>query len=315
METLRSLREQVLDWLDESGDTGTTKKLVDHAINKSHANRLTMVQWPFMKYGRGNLTLVPGKVEYALHQEFLRPYYFRNISKGGIYLVEVPQRELSQVGIDWTKDQDGRHFEWGGRWQVERQPAAASVLTIVSSSTGDVGTTKKITVMGETPDGITSEDISPNGQNPVAGLVQFTKILGITKASAWAGTLTITADAGATTVLKLFGNEFGRNYQVIRLLFTPTTADVVEYDFFRKPRKLSLDYDSPDTPYPYSLIHVWDALLDISAYDGRIDGGRKALWERNQGELEIQMRNEFLEGRTIAARTRRVRDVIGDYDE
>jgi hypothetical protein len=315
METLRTLREQVLDWLDESGDTGTTKKLVDHAINKSHVNRLTMSNWPFMKWGPLTFSLVKNQREYALHQEFLRPYYFRNKTKSGVYLIEVPDRDLTQTQIDWNQAIDGRHFRFAGRGQVQAQPSSASVITISSSSVSDVGSTKKITIYGESTDGMTSEDINPNGTSDVAGLTQFTKILGVTKASAWSGTMTMTSNAGAVTNLKLLPTEFGRNYQNIHLLYLPSTTDVIEYDFYRKPRKLSADNDVPDTPYPYSLIHVWDSLLDLSAYDGRVDSGRLSIWAKNQNELEIQMRQEFLEGRSLGARPRHVRDVIGDWDE
>lgn len=309
METLRSLREQVLSWLDEAGDTGTTKTLVDYAINKSHADRLTKQNWPFMKWGPVTFSLVPGQREYTLHQEFLRPSYFRNTSRSGIYLVEVPEREIPQTLADWNSDQDGRLFRYGGRWPVQSQPSG--IFTITSSSVNDVGSTKKITIFGETTDGMASEDINPNGQTGVDGQLTFTKILGVTKASAWSGTLTVSV--GGTTILKLFPNEFGRSYQSIQLLFLPTAADVVEYDFYRKPRKLANDYDVPDTPYPYSLIHVWDALLDLTAYDGRIDSGRLEIWRRNQADLDAQMRNDFLEGRSAAARARHIRDVVGDF--
>jgi hypothetical protein len=315
METLSSLRNQVLAWLDEVGDTGTTKLLADYSINKSHATRLTSTNWPFMKWGPITFSYVAGQKEYSLHQEFLRPSYFRNKTQSGVWLVEVPEREVTQTGANRNLDQDGKYFQFGARSQVAAQPSASSVMSIVSSSTGDIGSTKKVTIYGETVDGMASEDINPNGLTVVPGLIAFTRILGVSKASAWSGTLTMTSNAGAVTNLKLFGTEFGRNYQTIQLLFSPTTADVIEYDFYRKPRKLTNDNDQPDIPYPYSLILVWDALLDISADDGRIDGARKAVWEKNQRELEAQMRNDFLEGRSLAARPRHVRDTVGDFGD
>lgn len=314
METLSSLRNQVLDWLDESGDTGTTKKLVDHSLNKSHATRLTATNWPFMKWGPITFSFVSGQKEYSLHQEYLRPNYFKNKTQSGIWMIEVPEREKIGTGADRNLDTDGKYFQFGARSQVAAQPSSSSVVSIVSSTGGDIGSTKKITVYGETVDGMASEDINPNGLTPVPGLIPFTRILGVSKASAWSGTMTMTSNGGAVTNLKLFGTEFGRNYQTIQLLFSPSGADVIEYDFYRKPRKLSNDNDQPDIPYPYSLILVWDALLDISANDGRIDSARKAVWEKNQRELEGQMRNDFLEGRSLAARPRHVRDTVGEYE-
>lgn len=310
METLRTLREQVLSWLDESGDTGTTKKNVDYAINQSIVKRLTMTNWPFMKHGPITFNFVADQQIYSLHQDFLRPFYFRN-KKTGRFLIEIPDRELEGSQANWFEDREGVKFRWGGRSPVLSQPNGT--ITIVSGSSLDTGSTKKITVYGETTNGLDSEDLIPQGTDEVTGLKTFTKILGITKASSWSGTLTVSS--GGVTLLNLLPTEFGRSYQTIHLLFKPSSTDEIEYDFYRRPRKLVNDNDIPDTPYPYSLIHVWDALLDLTAYDGRIDPGRIQIWGKNQMDLETQMRNDFLEGRAIGSRPRKIRDVLGDFDD
>src|SRR5581483_6661921 len=126
----------------------------------------------FMLWGPTTFALVPGQQNYTLHQEFLRPFYFINKSKNGQYLVEIPARELVQTDVNWNTDQDGRHFRWGGRQQVQTQPPTASVLTIVSTSGNDTGVTKAIIIYGETPDGLATESITPNGLTPVSGQTQ-----------------------------------------------------------------------------------------------------------------------------------------------
>jgi hypothetical protein len=304
LDTLATLRNQVLYWLDEANNTGTTKRNVEYALNQAHYQRCLQFPWKFMLMD-STLTLTAGKQTYSLHQEFERPLYFFNRTTGD-YLREMPMRSLQPSGVDWNRDTTGDSFVLWGRAPVENQPAAASVITIVSSSASDTGSTKAIIVRGETADGIRSETITPNGDTPVAGLIEFTRILQVTKSSTWAGTLSITADSGATEVLTLFPSELGRSYQQFKTLWIPQSADVIEYRFTRKPSPLTNDNDIPDIPHPHTQILVWDALKLLLGYDAQLDGARARLIEENQQRAEAALREAELDGQSIGAVPRRI---------
>lgn len=307
MDTLASLTTETLNWLDEGQDTGTTKVNVQNAIRQAHIIRLTGSNWKFLLSGRKTFALESGISTYTLPQDFRRPLYFRNKTQSLPYR-EVPGREFYARDADLDNDRDLLSFMLWTRQPVKAQPAAASVVTLVSDSAADVGATRAVIVRGETTDGsIVTETINPNGQTPVAGAIQFVKILGVTKTLAWAGTLTLTA--GATELLKLLPNEYGRSYQLFDLLVPPTSADVVEYRYYRDLSPLANDNDVTDIPSPFSRILVFDALLLLTAYDGRLDASRSSLWKSYQRELELNMRNDYMEGRTLGSHVRTVRDV------
>jgi hypothetical protein len=304
LDTLKTLRDQVLYWLDEANDSGSTKKNVDYALNQAHQQRCLQFPWKFMLLGPVTLTLVPNQRVYSLHQEFDKPLYFRNTLTGE-YLREVPIRSLGPSGLDWNSDKEGDTYTLWGRSPVENQPSAASVLTIVSTGS-DAGSTKAIIVRGETADGVTTETINPNGTTPVAGLVQFTRILQVTKISVWSGTLTMTSNAGSVTNLKLFPAELGRSYQQLQLLWIPQRADTIEYRFYRKPSPLTNDNDIPDIPHPHTQILVWDALKLLLGYDAQLDSARMRLIDENQARAEQALReSEFDGGNSMNAVTRR----------
>jgi hypothetical protein len=54
---------------------------------------------------------------------------------------------------------------------------------------------------------------------------------------------------------------------------------------------------------------VWDALLLLSAYDNQTEGGRVRIWEQARNQMELQMRQTYLEGQTVGSRVRYVRSV------
>ncbi len=146
-----------------------------------------------------------------------------------------------------------------------------------------------------------SETITPSGVTPVAGTTTFTKILGVTKAAAWTGTLTMTSNAAAVTNLTLPGADFGRQYRTIELLSLPTANEVVEYQFFRQPVTLSADNDVPDIPSPHSRILVWDALLMMAGYLTQTSAQAVGIWAKQQADMEADLLQTFLPGQTIAA--------------
>jgi hypothetical protein len=313
MDTLKTLRDDVLAKLDESGDASTTKTNVDNALNEANQRRAGAFDWSWMLWPQAEIiTLSSGVQTYSLHQEVDRVLYLYNRTSK-TYLKSVPFREIDPFGPNLLDASNGDKFHFMGMSPVQNQPTSSSVITIVSSSASDTGAGDAVTVTGETTSGLQSETISPNGTTPAAGSVAFTRITSVTLTAAWTGTLTMTSNSGAVTNLVLNPGELARQFPQIFLTWTPAGGEVLEYKFFRKPKILTADNAVPDVPFPYSKILVFDALLDLAAYNGQMDASRVRHWERKIDEIEKQL---FMNSdpTIIGARTRSVH-VTEPFDE
>lgn len=298
MDTRKSLEDEVLAWLDESGDTSTTQTNVRNAIKQAHRQRLMEQDWPFLLWPEPQtFSLVKDQRNYVLHAEYGRPLYFRDVTQDKD-LVEVPFRNYKPSYTD-----EKYKFVLWNRSPVAAHPSTASKLTLVSSDASDTGTSRGLYVRGMTASGVREETINPSGTSSVLSAYTYEPggILQLTKFGTWLGTATITANSGATNVLTLFPSETGRSYQQIRMLWNPSETDSIEYQFFRNPNPLNYAESIPDIPFPHSGILVWDALLLLAAYDGRLDANRKAIWKENQERMDLAMRQAFLTGQSLAA--------------
>lgn len=311
--TFKDLRDQVLRRLDEAGDTSTTRDIVNDLLNDANRLRATELAHQFLVMDSSFATEV-GRQEYALHEDFDKPLYFKNLNTRK-YLAEVPDRQLQPENYDLYNDQGtaADAFIMWGRTQVWRQPSVEGTLSIVSTAAGDVGSTYQIFVRGEqASDGaMVSETISPNGLTPVPSYYSYRKVIQVTRSGAWAGTMTLT-DTAAVTLLVLGPKELGKNYQQIFLLRTPTAAETIDYRFFRQPILLYNDYDQPDIPAPYSQILVYDTLLQIGGYNTDINGQALGLWRVQQERWEKALYDSTSQGQSINARARFIRPYGGD---
>lgn len=311
--TYADLQNQVLATLDETGTTGTSLTLVKNFINQAQQLRLAMQPWPFMVWDSAELlTCMSGTRAYALHPEFWRPLFFFNQATRS-YLIELPVRQLADSKARWNDDTGHpMYFRLASRSPVAAQPSAASPISISSSSASDVTAAKAITIRGVTTNGVTSESVTPTGVTPALTVNSFTKILAVTKGAAWVGSMTMTSNSAAVTNLYLFPTEYGRNYQQIELMSTPSGADIIEYRFIRQPTILSADNDIPDIPPPHSQILVWDALLLFAGYLTDVSQKSIDAWTSVQRKMEIQLVEAFLEGQSLEANPRYVRYIDGD---
>lgn len=309
--TLKDLRDQCLRYVDEDGDTGTTKTLFNNLLNQANHNRAMEFPSMFLVWDIPSLLLTEvGRQTYALHEEFGRPLYFYNRTAKS-YLKEIPERQLGPEGYRWN-DAEGtaQHFVLWGRTQVKRQPTSASVLTIISSDAADSGggAGLQLMVRGETADGsVKAEIINPNGLTSVNSTNSYVKIMQVTKAGPWTGTMTMTSNSGNVTNLVLDYCDLGKNYQQLFLIENPTAVETIEYRFYRNPIKMTNDYDQPDISYPYSQILVWDALIMFAGYNTEVSQAAIMSWKEMQSRMEIAMANAFMEGQSLEARVRHVR--------
>lgn len=310
MQTYKGIYNQVLRLFDESGTTGTTLDVVKDAVNSAHALVCAEYADTFLLWPREEtLTTVVNQRVYALHHEFDKPFYFFN-QTGNRYLSEVPRRSQQDAGFNWlTSTGSAEFFVYAGEQYVQNQPVAAGVVTLVSSSASDTGATLQVVVKGETSAGvIVAEVFTPNGTTPVVGLTTFRTILEVTKEAAWTGTLTLTTDSGATTIISLQGCEMGRRYTLIELMSAPTTAETIKYKFFRKPLQLVNDFDQPLIRFPYSQILTFEALLYMAAYNPDVKPSDVSYWVAQRERWRNAIANAFQEQQTLGAMSQGIHD-------
>lgn len=103
-------------------------------------------------------------------------------------------------------------------------------------------------------------------------------------------------------------NGFVRVGQTITLLFEPRAGDVITYKYYRHPVELSADGDTPDIPYPFSRILIYDALLDLANYSEDITPAKVDRWEKKQQALELGLLAANLDGDSLHAFTSQVNE-------
>jgi hypothetical protein len=91
---------------------------------------------------------------------------------------------------------------------------------------------------------------------------------------------------GSTVLAYLPENEWAKEYRQIELLTTPTSAETITYQFYRRPRPLLRDNDLPDIPSPFARLLVYDALIQLGAYNNNMSAAAMRLWQMEQTRLE-----------------------------
>lgn len=305
--TFKDLRDQVLRRLDEAGDTGTTKSLVNDLLNDANQQRATQFADNYLVYESAFSTEV-GRQLYPLHEEFLRPLYFWNRTNKK-YMVEVPGRNVEPSRFN-LYDIPGKAYEFAlwGRTPVLRQPATPGVVTIVSDSASDDSTAPQVLLKGErASDGMmVSEILIPDGTTPVSSTVSYRTITAVTRGGSWTGTMTM-QDSDGNDLLVLSFCDLGKSYQQIFLFDIPDQVEEISYRFYRHPTKLYNDYDVPDIPAPFSQLLVYDALIQLSGYNTEISASAVRAWADMQLKWEMNLQQALLEGQSLGSQVRFVR--------
>ncbi len=309
--TFKGLQTQVLRHLAEATNTNTdVLALVKDLINQAQQERLSAYPWPFLLWDTPEtFTTTQDTQGYPLHQEFARSFYFYNRTTKA-YLREVPARQIGPEGYRWNEDTGAEFYTLWGKTPVKYQPTSASAITVVSSSASDSTSAYNLVIKGVDTSGVVrAEVVTPSGTTPIATSLSYTKILGITKAAEWNGTLTLTSNSGAVTNLTLHACEMGRSYQQLYLLGNPPTGDVIEYRFYRQPLVLVNDYDIPEIPPPHTQILVWDTLCLLAGYNTDIPGQALQVWQNQQARAEANLIEAHLEAQSLEAQVRYIRDI------
>lgn len=305
--TFRTIVEQVMAQIDERTDTDTTLALVKEYVNSANALRAVEMAEHFL-IENSTLTTVSGQQDYTLTLFFDKPIYFYNNTVKS-YLTEIPNRTLEPEWYYLTEQQGtAQDFLYWGMWPVRQQPTTPGVISLVSDNAADVGASYQVAIKGEDVNGELVIDIlPPSGLSVVTGSVTFARILDITKTGATNGNLTFTS--GAQTLLTLSPSNLGNQYRVIHFLASPTSPQVIQYRYYRKPVYMINDYDKPDIPYPYSQVLVFDALLMLAGYNTDTAEKSIAMWQINQQRWADALRNAYRDSQTGGARSKYVRGI------
>lgn len=300
MLTFKDIQDEVLLYWDAPGDTSNFLTIVKNAINNALSYRTQKQKWNFMLW-EDTLTFstTSGVLGYALHPLVNRLHRIYNTTTC-TPLVEVPTREY------YDSELSKFNFHWVEPSPVSAQPSTTGTVSIVSSNISDTEAAKAVTIRFLDGSGdIQEEVITPTGTSIASTTASVKKILSVTKAGTWLGTMTL-KDNASNTILTLLVAEFGKQYPQIRLFKDPAATETIEYRFYRIPRILVDDNDIPDIPFPYSHILTWDALMDIVSYD---EAKIPEFWVLNQQKWETSMAIRYLEGDTPGARPRQVHRV------
>lgn len=283
MLTYRQLQLEVLRWIDEADDDDTTLANVKDALNRSHRGLLGERTWPFMAWPREeSLTTVSGQRHYALKNGVSKVLTFYDQQSRAPFPL-ISRREWEALDVNRVDPQGSPVGAiYGDTWPVAAQPANA-VVTLVSTSASDV-TSRTLILSGiDSTGNQTTETLTATGTSLVTGSVLWSHLWSVTKVGTWVGTLTL-ASAGVT-LLTLTPAEVAKQYPTLEFIETPSEPRTYLYTAQRTPRTLTEDTDIPDTPYPYSEIHVYDTLLDMTTYNSELGTKEQRLWQARYDKL------------------------------
>lgn len=263
--TFGNLVDETLEAMGFAGETGNLRTIVENAVRRNHERRVVRLDYPFMRMPRpSTFSLVAGQRSYALSPLFRAPIYFRLRTTGAPIVLAQSDMLLDQ-GLPLESSQGAVPFraELRGQTNVKQQPASTGVLTVTSVAS-DNG--KIVAIQGEDANGNYIEEDVTLATSAVTTQSFATVFWVIKKAATFVGAVSV-LDASANTLVSIPATSSqGVLYRHLYLLDSPTSSDVVEYDFWRLPNTLTNTYDIPNIPPPFSRILIYDALLDNVGY-------------------------------------------------
>lgn len=288
MLTFRDLQLGVLRWIDEGEDTGTTQTLVKEALNRSHRKLFSTRTWPFAAWrGDVSFTTVPGQRVYALKHGISKVLTLWDDAKN-VPLPMISRREWEALGVDRVGQQSvPAGVIYGDVWPVLDQPSSVAIRAH-STDSADADRTVIITGLNAQGD-YTTETLTlvvNVGTASALSSTAWSHLYSVTKGTDFTGTLNITIPSiGSYVILSLAPTEYAKQYPTLEFVETPNEARTYTYTAQRTPQTLVYDYDIPDTPYPYSEIHVYDALLDLTTYNTELGAKEQRIWKERYDEL------------------------------
>jgi hypothetical protein len=187
-----------------------------------------------------SLAVTVGTQDYTLPDDFGKEIYAVD-STSGEYLERTTIQKFAIDNPSLINQSGDTKYYTILTGSVRNQPAAASTLSIVSSSTADTSQTVYIRGLNGTTE--VTESVTLNGTAAVVTTNSFTNISKITKQSS-SGYVTITA--GAVTVAVIGARAVDYIVKIFRLLQSPANASTVYIPYSRELLPMTDDSDCPE---------------------------------------------------------------------
>lgn len=271
----RDIKEDVLNLCGQD-DTGDFSTMVGAAINRAYRRVLARTD---QDSERREFTLasVSGTSQYGM------PLGVKSVlniddptNQRRIY--DISSREFDSLYPGNTNTGDPWKAYPLGTYGVQRQPASAAVVTLVSSSAADTGSNYKLRVDGFTSAGVqTTEEVTLTGTTPVNTTNSYNTLERIVKVtprsgSGFNGNVTLT-DASANTLSVI--PVWYESPSYLWYEFYPIPDSVITYTVRAIMRKHDLVYDSdwPDIDEDFHDLLVWGACAEVMASAGKNEQG------------------------------------------
>ncbi len=298
MKTFGQIKDEVLRYFDlaTEPDDSADVVMVENAINTANQTRITEDNWKFMLSGERSLAVVAGTQEYILPvYNFNRLHYlYSPAQKRFAHSMEMREVPANGMSFDQRDNVDTLYYtvvENGS--VVVAQPTIADTLTLASTDSEATG--PQLYIEGENSSGLFISDTLHVGDTSSN---IYAKVIYYAKTADFIGTLTLKTTSTQTLVV-LGPTEYKREYPILRWHNIPYSNETFVYKYFRKPRVMTRPFDTPDLPFPYSNILVWDALLSLATYN-ELDSESVNIWRDNLTQAVANLYMFKLNGNVVA---------------
>lgn len=304
-----TLQNRVLRWIDEVGDTSTTRDNVKDALNACHRTVCFAQNWPWMMWPREESFTTSVSVKtYALNPSVGKIRTLWDVDACDFAII-LPRRQWESLGVSRSSQtQAPSSWVFGPVWPVSAQPSTIATISIVSDSTIQA-TTAGVYIIGiDDNHNEVHETIYSHTTIPVFSVQPFEHILSVSKIGTWTSTLMIKDHAG-NTILDVDSDLEGFSYPTIESTENPIAGKQFTYTFLRKPRTLTNDGDIPEIhPNDLSEILVYGALLELTTYNTELGLKEQVQWQKRYDTFMDQLEHANDEA-IVGSYPRTVRDL------
>jgi len=225
----------------EVGDTSATfATIIGKLANRRYFQILRSINWQNINDAY-TFDTVSGTQRYVLPDDFRKEINCSDTTND----MELTRMELAKLREEYTDISDTGTVE---RYciiddVVKEQPSSSSYLAIKSSSASD--TTQSVLIRGLASSAEYYETVTLTGTTNATSANPYTRIKGISKSAATAGSVTVIANAGVTTQAFIPPETLETRYKLALLHYIPTAVYTIAMPYIVNPMPLSQDYDYP----------------------------------------------------------------------
>jgi len=278
-------------WVKISGDgdyfriktlPSETSLTIDRLYSGTTSSALTYEILPQEEY---NLPVQCGHRMFLWHTAYGYPYQLNYI---------VDQDFVTSCALRWTMGVP-THYRMWGESMAKEQPKSASVLTVSSSATADVGI--QVTIFGTVNSYPDYEIVTTNaadGTTVVNSTKSFSYVERVTKASTSTGIITVTANSAKTTVAKIPVGDTtaGVLYKKVQLYPLPDAVYPINVSYYKDPYRLVNDGDIHELGQEFDEAIILLSTAKIKG-ESEITTGTATFYSLFQDELKTLRRTNI----------------------